>query len=86
MVSIRVDNFNDDVWDYVVLYSRRRGVSRGEALQIIVTEHAEMLQKLHSEGIKPNPQDEWLDKLIKYGIVGLASYFLGIWTGRITES
>ena len=27
MVSVRIENFNDDVWDYVVLYARRTGVS-----------------------------------------------------------
>ncbi|MDH5267236.1 MAG: hypothetical protein OEW62_06110 [Candidatus Bathyarchaeota archaeon] len=62
MVNVRCPNFNDTIWLYVTEYAKRKGMSRCEALQEIVTEHmrfvAETQRKLYEEAKKVKKNDQ----------------------------
>ena len=77
MVFVKCDSFEDNVWDYVVEYAHRRGMTRCEALEQIVREHVQLVSQ-----IQTTKRDEGLSDLFKYGIVALAAYFLGRWSAE----
>jgi len=78
LVSIRIENFNDDVWGYVGFYAERMKLRRKKALELIVIEHARMLKKLEDVGATESPQEEWLRELVKNRVMYLANYFLDV--------
>jgi hypothetical protein len=43
MVDVRCQNFNDDVWNYVTEYAKKKKISRCEALKSIVIEHMKFM-------------------------------------------
>ena len=77
MVFVKCDRFESSVWDYVIEYAHRSGMTRCDALERIVREHAQMATQ-----IQTRRQNEGLSNLAKYGIVALASYFIGRWSAE----
>jgi macrodomain Ter protein organizer (MatP/YcbG family) len=77
MVFVKCDRFESNVWDYVIEYAHRRGMTRCEALEQIVREHAQLVSQMQT-----TKQNEDLSSLFKYGIVALAAYFLGRWSAE----
>lgn len=53
MVNVRCTNFDDSLWHYVVENARLRGVSRCEALELIVKEHIQFFAEA---------QREWMER------------------------
>jgi hypothetical protein len=53
MVDVRCPDFNEDLWNYVAEYARKKKKSRCAALEDIVLEHMKFLAKEQISRTRP---------------------------------